>query len=412
MTRAVTFVHVADVHLDAPFGGVSAADERVRRSLVASTYEAFDRVIDVCLERDVDFLVIAGDAYNAADKNLRAQLRFQAAVGRLAEAGIRVFLARGNHDPASGWSAGLTMPDNLHEFASDRVERIEFQAEGAPPCALYGRSYATAAVTANLAQEFRREPADELAIAVLHANVGGQSDYEPYAPCSLADLRSAGMDYWALGHIHKPMLLQTDPHTRYAGSPQGLNPKEDGPHGCWVVTIEPGHIAEEFVPTASVSWARVDLDVAGTETIEQLRTAVREACEREREAAAGTPLVMRLDIAGRCAVHTRLARAGAWSELVGELRDEQLAGSPWLYLDRVRDLTRSPLDLDALRDAEDFTGDLVRIADHIRKDGSAFVDEVLSGLDGSVGRHDRDADELIGRAIDLCLDRLIGDDDR
>ena len=79
---------------------------------------------------------------------------------------------------------------------------------------------------------------DDLAIGVLHANVGDREGHGPYAPCSLEDLRAARMDYWALGHIHQPEVLDHSPHTAYAGCPQGLDPTETGERGCWLVTLD------------------------------------------------------------------------------------------------------------------------------------------------------------------------------
>ena len=114
MHDRVTFIHAADLHLDAPFVGLTAASERIGRALAEATYDAFRRVIDTALEREVDFVLVAGDAYNARDKSLRAQLRFREQMKRLAEEGIEVFVVHGNHDPASGWSAGLALPDNVH----------------------------------------------------------------------------------------------------------------------------------------------------------------------------------------------------------------------------------------------------------------------------------------------------------
>lgn len=420
MPEAFTFVHTADLHLDAPFKGVDATDARVRDALVESTYDAFGRVVDVCVQRRVDFLVIAGDVFNSRDKTLRAQLRFRAATERLAEASIPVYIAQGNHDPASGWSAGLDMPHNVHYFAIDRVERVEIpdpEAKAAAPlCVLYGQGYATEAVTTNLAADFRREPGDVTAIGVLHANVGGQPGYESYAPCTLDDLRAAGMDYWALGHIHKPMKLSDSPRIRYCGSPQGLNPKEDGPHGCRVVTMKDGMIAaDEFVETSSVRWARVELDISECESLEAVSGALRVACAREREQAGGAPVIVRVDLVGRTPAHADLVRGTSLGDVLEDLRDEQLSLSPWIWIDRLRDLTRSTFDIEEVRDSSDFAGDLVRIADELTADGersAEFVAQALSGLQRIGAVEEFDPGALIERARDLCLDRLLVEDDR
>ena len=63
--RPVRFVHAADLHLGAPFQGVDASDARVRAALLASTYEALDRIVALCLAEKVDFLLIAGDVHNS-----------------------------------------------------------------------------------------------------------------------------------------------------------------------------------------------------------------------------------------------------------------------------------------------------------------------------------------------------------
>lgn len=418
MSRSFTFIHAADLHLDAPFAGIDARDPRVHATLVEATYVALDRIVETALERAVDFVVIAGDAYNSRDRSLRAQLRFKAACERLDAAGVHVFVAQGNHDPADGWTARLTMPANLHVFAHDAVERVEVPDPTGPGtlCTLLGRSYATAATRANLARGFRRDSGDETVIGVLHANVGGQEGYEPYAPCTLEDLRAAGVDYWALGHIHKHADLLDEPRSRYSGSPQGLNPKEDGPHGCYLVTMERGRvIAEEFVPTAAVVWAREAMPAEELDTLDAVRAAVTDACERARAAASGTPVVLRLDVTGRTPVHADLARGESFAELVSEVREEQLAGSPWVWLDRVRNLTAPALDIGFLRGVEDFTGDLVRIADGLLDDadaGEMFVAEALASVESAFGSRERDVPGLIEQARDLCLGRMLAEEGR
>jgi len=418
VARAFTFIHAADLHLDAPFAGVDATDSRVSDALVASTYDAFERIVSVAQERRVDFVLVSGDAFNSRNKSYRAQSRFRGTCERLDRAGIPIYFVQGNHDPADGWSANLPMPANVHYFGTDAVERfvVSDPESGEALCALYGRGYATAATRTNLVRGFERDSADVTAIGVVHANVGGQEDYEPYAPCSLDDLRAANMDYWALGHIHKPMLLQENPPIRYAGSPQGLNPKEDGPHGCWLVTMEAGAVTEqEFVETSVVRWAGSALDVSGAVDLDEVATQLRDVCQRSRHEADGRPVIIRIDLTGRTAAHVELARGTTFAELVAELRDEQLGETPWVWVDRVRDRTGAVLDVEFLRGVEDFTGDLVRIADDLLAEpeaASALIQEALGGIDGAFGVRSRDERLLIERARDVCLDRMIGGEDR
>lgn len=415
---AVRFVHAADLHLDAPFKGIDAEDPRVRDELVASTYRALDAIVETCISSAADFLVVAGDVYNQAEKSLRAQFAFRDACARLADAGVRVFVARGNHDPAAGWSAGLAMPDNLHVFSEREVESVPVERDGEVICAVYGRSFRTAAETENLARDFRRDPHDRIAVGVLHANVGGRPDYEPYAPCSLDDLLAAKMDYWALGHIHKPEVLSGQPPVAYAGCPQGLDPSETGLRGCYVVTLDEHGATSEFVPTAAVLWQSETVDCQDAETAADVYEALARALDRARQAACGRPSVVRVELTGRSAAHRDLQRPGVLRDLLAEARADALDREPWIWLDRVHDRTRPAIDLEAVRSGADFAGDFVRLADEVLGDEAAaraLVEEAASQLLESLDTDDVptiDARAIVECARDLVLDRLLAEEGR
>ncbi|TDB37636.1 MAG: DNA repair exonuclease [Actinobacteria bacterium] len=416
MGRPVRFIHAADLHLDAPFGGIDAQDSRVRDALAASTYRALDALAAACIERGADFLVISGDVYNQAERRVRSQLAFAKAAATLEHAGIPVFVVHGNHDPASGWSAGIAMPHNVHVFADDRVERVAYERDGEAVCALYGRSYRRAAETANLASGFKREIGDVVAIGVLHTNVGGRPGYDDYAPCTLDDLRAAGMDYWALGHIHKPEVLSQSPYAVYSGCPQGLDPTQSGPRGCYEVVIDDGTVETTFLPLAAIEWRYAEVDLSRASRLDDVRDAIAESVDAAL-ADATTPVIVRLDLTGRCDVHTPLQTAGALAAIVDDARDEALGLERWAWIDRVRDRTRPSIDLEALRSAEDFTGDVIRLADDLLEDsaqGHAFVDEVAATLLDRVGDPGLvpDAPDILARARDLALDRLLDGDTR
>lgn len=102
--RGFRFLHAADLHLDSPFRGLSEVPRPIREVIRGSTLSALDRLTELAIRERVNFVVIAGDVYDLEDRSVRAQLRFQRAAERLAEAGIGVYIAHGNHDPLDGSS--------------------------------------------------------------------------------------------------------------------------------------------------------------------------------------------------------------------------------------------------------------------------------------------------------------------
>ncbi len=415
MAAGVRFVHASDLHLDASFGGVDATLDTVAAAFSRSTLEALDRVVALCIDREVDFLVIAGDLYNSADRSLRGELAFQRAMRKLADCGIAAFVVQGNHDPADGWTAGLDLPDSVVVFSSHEVERREFVRDGKVVCAVYGRSFPTRQVTENLAQDYRRRKDDPLAVAVLHTNVGQLSAWDNYAPSTVDDLRAAGMDYWALGHIHAPGRVADNPVAVYSGSTQGLNPTEEGPRGCFFVELDANGSREQFVETASIRWQTVEIDATGLSDLEGVRSAVAASCQSAREESGGRPVVVRMELAGRSPVHSDLGRPGVLADLVTDIRDEQLAIEPWIWVDRLRNRTRPYVDLEAVAREEGLRGDLVRLASRWSGDdetAATLVDEILAPLLGQLpGRRDLDLSpqQIVERACDLCVDRLSED---
>lgn len=414
MVDRVRFVHAADLHLDAPFQGISAADEVVGAALAAATLSAFDAIVDICLTREVDFLVIAGDAFHSSVRSLGAQRVFQRGLQRLADADVAVFLGHGNHDPATGWGSGFALPENVRVFPTSSVGRFEFERDGELVAAVYGRSFAKSAEKSNFAAGYHRQSSDPIAIGVLHANVGGHEDYDPYAPATLDDLRGAGMDYWALGHIHKHEVLMRDPWAVYPGSPQGLNPKETGAHGCMVVEVaRGGTVTAEHVETAPVVWEQGVVTVDEDDTLDRLTEAISAYCERART-DAGRPVVVRLSVAGRSSVHAELAAPGALEALLGEVRYEQTLAQPWVWIDQLVDATSSVVDIEAVRAGSDFAAELVRMADEMAEESEALdalVRSIAEPLAKQLGHAAPviDSAAALEKARDAALDLLLAE---
>ncbi len=359
----IRFVHAADLHLDSPFQGLaSSAPERVSKTLRDATFQAFDAIIELCITENVDALLVAGDIYDGADRSLRAQRKFVAGLTRLHEAGIRSFVCHGNHDPLSGWEAGLSLPESCHRFGAD-VTSAPFDPADPARGMVYGMSYPRQTVRENIARRFKREEHGGLAIGLLHCNVGGNTAHESYAPCSIDDLVGAGMDYWALGHVHtRHELRPQSPAIIYPGNPQGRHPNETGARGAYLVTIDDAaRVTAEFRALDVVRWARLSVSIEGRDGIEDLMTAMDIATRDALDAADGRHLVYRLVLTGQGDLHHELQRPGEIDELTAQ-RNEGL-GWPFAWCARIEDATRPAFDRRQALEAGDFLSEVLKAVD-------------------------------------------------
>jgi len=90
---------------------------------------------------------------------------------------------------------------------------------------------------------------------------------------------------WLLGHIHAPRLLNEPgrPWVLYPGSPQGLDPGEEGVHGVWIADVLPTTIACPVeVPISTVRHERIVINVGGVENENGLRIRLREELRDRR----------------------------------------------------------------------------------------------------------------------------------
>ena len=273
------FVHAADLHLDSPFRGIrSEAPDYVADALRRATFDAYENIIVLCLQERVDALLVAGDIYDGADRSLRAQLQFVDGLNRLDGAGIRSFVCHGNHDPLDGWEARLSLPPGCVRFGPEVTGEPVFP-DAPERATVYGVSYPQRVVTENLSLRFREIPAFAgmtvgagmpggdggvsgagmtvgdgsvagFNVGLLHANVGGNTGHDNYSPCTVADLADAGLDYWALGHVHtRQVLRQERPAVVYPGNPQGRHPLETGARGVYLVEVDDyGAVSLDFPP--------------------------------------------------------------------------------------------------------------------------------------------------------------------
>jgi DNA repair protein SbcD/Mre11 len=421
----VRFIHCADLHLDTPFRGLSDVAPDVGKALNEATFKSFENIIDLAIAERVAFLVIAGDVYDSADRGLSAQFKFQKGVQRLEEHGIEVFVACGNHDPLSGWSATIEWPPNVHTFPANHVDSWQIARDDQVIATVHGISYPKEAVHDNLAARFARPDGLAPSVAVLHANVGGDTAHPPYAPTTVSELATKGFTYWALGHVHAHRVLRDNaPAIVYPGCSQSRHPNETGPKGCCLVTLTDSAPPDvRFVPTDVVRFHAGVVDVAGCDSQDALRRTVVDECRAISAGSQGRHAVIRLALTGRTSLHREIARANSLDALLRLVRDELEGAEPWVWLEKLHLKTRGSYDIATQRKREDFVGDLMSVYDNLLDSSTgqlaAWIQEMddamsswqgyrflTQGIEG-VAITDEELLSLVEQARGVTLDQLV-----
>ena len=84
MAKTLRFIHCADLHLGSPFQGLAPLEERWGRIVGNAPLKAFQKVVQLAIDKRVHALLIAGDIYDSATHNLTAQLDFVRLLHKLA----------------------------------------------------------------------------------------------------------------------------------------------------------------------------------------------------------------------------------------------------------------------------------------------------------------------------------------
>ncbi len=296
MTK-IRLLHFADLHVGTEnYGRLDPATGVNGR--VLDFLHRFDELIDYGLEREVDLVIFAGDAFKARNPTPTYQRAFARRVKRLADAGVPVVLVVGNHDlPTMVQRASsvdifrtLDVPNVVVGRAED-VHRIEtrhgpVQVATVPypvrqrllaheeyrGLSIEQLDEALRDIVTDLvgALAARLDP-DIPAVLTAHLSVSGAtfgSERSVMIGRDAVVLKSAladpAWDYVALGHIHKHQSLNDEgyPPVVYAGSLERIDFGEEGqPKGfCWV-QLARGDTTWEFVEVDARPFVTVRADV-------------------------------------------------------------------------------------------------------------------------------------------------------
>lgn len=220
-------LHSADWHLDSPFAGYP---EEQRQLLKAEQKKIPGKILELCRREKCDMMLLAGDIFDGKANYDSVELLKK----MLKDTGIPVLVAPGNHDFCGAGSPWVeeSWPENVFVFTGG----LESVTIAGLNCRIYGAGYRSMDCE-GLLKDFRAEGDERYCIGVLHGDPTRKDS--PNCPITVAQVRDSGLDYLALGHIHKAGAFQAGSTLcAWPGCPMGRGWDETGEKGVCIVTLE------------------------------------------------------------------------------------------------------------------------------------------------------------------------------
>ena len=223
----ITVLHTADWHIDAPLRNFT---EPQRRELRDAMLELPGQIADLCLREDCDLCLLSGDIFDGP----WTREGYEAVYRALKRMDIPVFIAPGNHDPYREDSIWVreSWPENVYLFRSPELTSYTIEELD---CRIYGAAF-TAAEAPALLDGFQAQCTERHALLLLHGDPTNPNS--PYSPVTAAQIREAGVDYAALGHIHARGEFRSGAGLcAWPGCPMGRGWDETGTKGVLIARL-------------------------------------------------------------------------------------------------------------------------------------------------------------------------------
>lgn len=402
MTRSLRLVHTSDLHLEQPLYGLAEVPDHLRELLIEAPYQAAEQVFETVLAEDADALLLSGDVLDVDRAGPPAIVLLLDQFARLGDRGIPIYWAGGAVDLPDLWPRSISLPANVHVFPTGRVETLELARAGETLARIQGASCPERGRIE--ARGFHRDAHGLFTVGVAY----GTDD----SPGREGDR----VHYMALGGRHAHETVDENPGVaHYSGTPQGRGPRETGPHGCTIVTVDDtGRARTRMVTTDVVRWTELSLEVTASTRSEQLYERMAERLEKLQTQQAGIDHLVRWTVRGTGPLVNRLRLGGLTDELLVDLRRRFGERSPVAWSVSIDCTSRWSVP-DDWYDQETCLGDFMRqvreldLHDDMPIDLGRFLpgdlgDPALAALARIDG--DEDWAVLLNRAAKLGIDLL------
>jgi len=269
------FIHAADLHLDMPFTSLGT-DEVLSHKRRGEQREALRKVCSLAKEKAVDIFLFSGDLFEH-------EYVQRSSIGYIKECleslSMPVFISPGNHDPyiKNSYYCSSAWPSNVHIFTGE-MDRVILENLGV---CIFGVGFDDFYVHKSRLTGFRVEDEGLVNILLTHGVVDLKIS-EGYHPISGRDLLASGIDYAALGHIHK-RTENLEGIFSYPGSLISLGFDEPDAHGFILGEMDKHSRSLEFIPLDARRYVTDEVEISGCTSQEDMARAVADTLDDAAE---------------------------------------------------------------------------------------------------------------------------------
>lgn len=253
--NSVKILHCADLHI----GALETSLGTLASSRQAETLITFEKIVELARESQVDIILIAGDLFNSNNVDKTFCDTVFERIANIPD--ISVVYAAGNHDPLNFDSPFRkhSLPKNL--FVLDTKDSfVEFPNLNAR---VYGKSFKEVYMQGS--PRFSLETDDNfINLMCIHGDL--RSDIgSDYNSITSEFIQNSGMDYIALGHVHKRSDIGKIGNTfvAYCGCPEGQGFDELGEKGVYVGNVSKDCCNLQFISVAKRMHLAENVDITG-----------------------------------------------------------------------------------------------------------------------------------------------------
>lgn len=349
---------------------------------------SWSRIVDRAIRERVDLVAISGDLIDQLNNTMEALGPLENGLKRLASHGIDCVAVAGNHDAiASGWLARVDRLGLKLLGRGGRWERYVFRRDGEDRLYVDGWSFPVEHVNTSPLANYdfpASEASDQVPVlGLIHGDLDQPGS--SYCPLATGELRRLPVDFWLLGHIHAPTMLES-PGTAtilYPGSPQAMHPGEPGRHGPWLLELDGRQVVSlRQFSDSTVRYAEIELKIAPEIDVDAmtgwLYRELRDAVERQLSAPDGTAGDLRC-LACRLTVDGRTSSLPQLQATLAQLQSDDVSfdcGEVRVHLEQAINVARPAIDLEGMARSNTLPGEIARLI--LALDQESLPDEYLS----------------------------------